>query len=229
MTASDVTADLLPLGSASRLDELEDVVERGLSTFVEVGEALLEIRDSRLYRLAYGTWEDYLSERWQMSRQRGYQLIDAAAVTRALSTTVDMPEPLTERVARELVPVMREDPVSLPAVMAAAVERAGDRPVTAADVRAEVRDRMRSMAAESEAEMQAATAHYTDEQRAAVAPEQMRQRGELARLIGDVAALPDAADYARRHGIHLGSDFFANAMVACGWLETFCDALEGER
>jgi hypothetical protein len=39
----------------------EAVIERGLTTFVEVGEALLAIRDGRLYRQAgYKTWEQYL-------------------------------------------------------------------------------------------------------------------------------------------------------------------------
>ena len=34
---------------AERLRQLEGVIERGLETFIEVGRALLEIRDSRLY------------------------------------------------------------------------------------------------------------------------------------------------------------------------------------
>ena len=37
-----------------RLAALEQTIERGLQTFVEVGTALLEIRDSRLYRQAFG-------------------------------------------------------------------------------------------------------------------------------------------------------------------------------
>lgn len=33
-----------------RLTDLETTIERGLKTFVEVGQALMEIRDGRLYR-----------------------------------------------------------------------------------------------------------------------------------------------------------------------------------
>mgnify|MGYP001611414448 FL=1 len=104
-----------------RLSVLEAVVERGLSTFVEVGTALAEIRDSRLYLATCGTFEDYLSERWGMSRPRGYQMIEAAKVALAMSTTVDKPSeeveglstvvdtPATEREARAVAPVLRSE------------------------------------------------------------------------------------------------------------------------
>ena len=51
------------------LTECEAVIERGLRTFVEVGEALLRIRDERLYRETHGTFEDYCRERWAMRRE----------------------------------------------------------------------------------------------------------------------------------------------------------------
>jgi hypothetical protein len=85
-----------------RLVELEAVIERGVKTFVEVGEALMEIRDGRLYRETHSSFESYLRERWNISRPRGYQLIDAAK----LSTTVDTP-PGNEWQARELRAAMR--------------------------------------------------------------------------------------------------------------------------
>lgn len=34
----------------------EEVIDRGLATFIEVGQALLAIRDRRLYRMAYATF-----------------------------------------------------------------------------------------------------------------------------------------------------------------------------
>lgn len=46
----------LSLVEHRRLDELETVVERGLAALVEAGAALLEIRESRLYRRDYPTW-----------------------------------------------------------------------------------------------------------------------------------------------------------------------------
>ncbi len=61
-----------------RLSELETVVERGLQTFYAVGIALAEIRDGRLYRQQYKTWEEYCSVRWALSETRSRQLINAA-------------------------------------------------------------------------------------------------------------------------------------------------------
>jgi phage N-6-adenine-methyltransferase len=58
----------------------EAVIARGLKTFVEVGEALRAIRDDRLYRQGYATFEDYCRERWGINRSYSYELIEAAQV-----------------------------------------------------------------------------------------------------------------------------------------------------
>ena len=63
-----------------RLDELEQVVDRGLGTFVEVGLALKEIRDSKLYRTKHATFENYCQQRWRFTRTHGHRLIVAAEV-----------------------------------------------------------------------------------------------------------------------------------------------------
>jgi phage N-6-adenine-methyltransferase len=116
----------------SRLGELEGVIERGLATFVDVGAALLEIRDSRLYRESHGTFEDYCRERWDFSRPRAYQLIQAAEVGTLVSTTVDTPIS-SERIARELAP-LRDEPERLREAWETAVEQHGPAP-TAKEVR----------------------------------------------------------------------------------------------
>jgi hypothetical protein len=127
---------LMPAES-SRLVELEQVVAAGLQTFVEVGLALAEIRDRRLYRETYGTFEAYLDERWGMTRQRGYQLIDGARVAEAVSTVVDIPN---ERQARELVPLL-DRPDELVATVGELHARYGDK-LTAEKVRRAVDERM---------------------------------------------------------------------------------------
>lgn len=58
----------------------EEVIERGLKTFYEVGSALLVIRDSRLYRADYGTFEDYCQGRWGMTHRNANYLIASADV-----------------------------------------------------------------------------------------------------------------------------------------------------
>ena len=65
---------------ARRLADLEVVIERGQRTFIEAGEALLEIRESKLYRLGYGTFETYCKGRWGFSSNRARRLMDAAEV-----------------------------------------------------------------------------------------------------------------------------------------------------
>jgi hypothetical protein len=65
---------------SSRRAELEEVVERGLATFVEVGNALLEIRDSRLYRNTHSTFEKYCRDQWDISKTHANRLINAAGV-----------------------------------------------------------------------------------------------------------------------------------------------------
>jgi hypothetical protein len=91
------------------LETLEGVVQRGLATFIEVGRALAEIRDRRLYRQTHGTFEEYCHEKWLLSRTRAYRLIDAAAAVEAVSPMGDIEPPSNERQARELVPLLRED------------------------------------------------------------------------------------------------------------------------
>jgi len=63
----------------------EAVIERGLRTFVDVGQALLSIRDGRLYRAQFGTFEDYCRERWGWERRHAYRLMDAAAAVENVS------------------------------------------------------------------------------------------------------------------------------------------------
>lgn len=83
------------------LARCEAVVARGVLTFIEVGNALMEIRDRRLYRAAHRTFAEYCAERWGMSRQRAYQLMGASDIAANLSTTVDI-SAVPERTLRPL-------------------------------------------------------------------------------------------------------------------------------
>src|SRR6516225_5745839 len=94
---------------AQRLAELEGIIERARQTFVQAGLALLEIRDLRLYKESYKTFEHYCREPWQISRPRAYQLIDAAETVGTLSTNVDTPLPSSEGVARALTGLEPEE------------------------------------------------------------------------------------------------------------------------
>jgi phage N-6-adenine-methyltransferase len=75
----------LTVTECDRLTALEQTIERGLQTFVDVGTALLEIRDTRLYRQTFGTFEDYCRERWGMSKTHANRMIESAAVVTNLT------------------------------------------------------------------------------------------------------------------------------------------------
>jgi VRR-NUC domain len=115
----------LALLEHKRLDELEAIIERGVQTFVEIGLALSEIRETRLYREVHATFDDYCRERWDFTDRRARQLIAAAEI----GTMVPVE---SERQARELAP-LRDEPKQLRETWAEVRENHSE--PTAADVR----------------------------------------------------------------------------------------------
>ena len=106
------------------LKTLEEVIEAGLGTFSRVGRALLQIRDCRLYRGSFESFDAYCQERWEFSRQRAHQLITAASTAEELSTIVDTP-PAREAHVRPLLAIPKDHQAE---VWQAAVETAPDGP-----------------------------------------------------------------------------------------------------
>jgi len=96
-----MSEEIITMQESARLVELERKIETGMTTFVEVGNALMEIRDSRLYRVEYKTFEAYCRDKWGMSKVRATQLIGAAKVSANLVTVVTK-TPTTESQARPL-------------------------------------------------------------------------------------------------------------------------------
>lgn len=129
----------LSLVEVTALGECEQTIERGLATFVDVGRALLRIRDERLYRAEHGTFEAYCQGRWAFSRSRAYALIDAADAMSCMQDIPDVPPPTNVRQASELVRVPEAD---RPSVWREAVAATGGKP-TAAAVRS-IADRVRA-------------------------------------------------------------------------------------
>jgi hypothetical protein len=123
-------------GEQLDLRALEQVVTSGLWTFIEVGEALLEIHDRKLYRATHSTWDAYLRGRWNLSRTYAHRLMQGAEVAGMLPTGNTPP---SEGVARELAP-LRDDPDQVREAWAEVVERHGDSP-TAAETRAVVNEK----------------------------------------------------------------------------------------
>jgi phage N-6-adenine-methyltransferase len=125
---------------ATDFDTLEQVIEKGLAGFVVVGQALQRIRDGKLYREGFATFEDYCRGRWGLSRSYAYQQIDAAKIAGSLSAVADIPAPATERVARELAP-LKDDEAELVETWRELRAEHGEK-VTAAKVKAAVSARL---------------------------------------------------------------------------------------
>lgn len=135
VTASEVETGLTP-AEKRHFGALERKIEAGMQTFREVGTALLEIRDTRLYRETHTSFEVYCAERWDLDKNRAYQFIGAAEVSKALGDPSDL---TNEAQARELVPIMHEDPKALQAIWSQV--QASNQPVTASLIR-QIKDKV---------------------------------------------------------------------------------------
>lgn len=136
------------------LRRCEETIEAGQKTFVEIGNALIEIRDSHLYKETHKTFESYMKERWGFSRPRAYQLIEAAGVVTDLSTNgrqngdsdYQVLSPINERQARILKDVPKEERAE---VLQEAADRNDGKP-TAAAIREVIAEREEEAEAEEE-------------------------------------------------------------------------------
>ena len=117
---------IMSIRESERLVELEKTIARGKKTFVEVGLALAEIRDLRLYKLEYGGFEEYCQKKWGWSASRARQLVASAQVAKSV-TIVTLPN---EAAARELG---KAEPVDRAGVIQSIA--AEGRPVTAKEIK----------------------------------------------------------------------------------------------
>jgi len=110
----------------SSLERLEQVIERGIATFVEVGAALYQIQSQRLYRRKHDSFEAYLAGRWNFKRAHAYRLISAY---RVLETIRDEDgKELAESHVRQLVRLPKDQRAE---ALRRAKELAGKGPRTA--------------------------------------------------------------------------------------------------
>jgi len=115
---------VMSIRESQRFEELEKLIAKGQKTFVEVGLALAEIRDLRLFKREYSGFEEYCRKKWGWTRQHAYRLIDAAPVGEG------HPLVANERAARELGKV----PAAQRGGVVKRIAKAGE-PVTAAAIK----------------------------------------------------------------------------------------------
>lgn len=120
------------------LDHLEKIIEKGIVTFNEVGNALVTIRDQRLYKAEYSTFEDYCRQRWGFSKSSANRVIAATEVARELAPLGAIPN-LSEGGMRPLVAI--KSSAQRKQVWRKLVKRAGRHtPITATMVAKEIKD-----------------------------------------------------------------------------------------
>lgn len=96
--------DTLTPAEQAQLDQDEATIESGLASFVEVGRALADIRDARLYRDKHGTFEKYVDVRWGIAGATYRQMIMAARTVDSIAVAIrdGDPIPTSEYVTRPL-------------------------------------------------------------------------------------------------------------------------------
>jgi hypothetical protein len=143
---ASVPSDRLTDRDRAELDALEAIIKRGIKSFVEVGHALLTVRDKRLYRETSSSFDGYCRVRWELTRRHADRLIQAAEVVGQVRTEThgsEFPVPQNERQARALAEVEPEQRTSVwrQAVETASKGVKGKRKVTAAHVKKTVAKR----------------------------------------------------------------------------------------
>lgn len=101
-------ANRLSARENAALTRFEDIISTAERWRSEAAKALVGIRDRRLYRQAYRSFDDYVRERWGWERSRAYQLCQYGELLTHLSTKVDT-TPSRESHARPLYPLAPED------------------------------------------------------------------------------------------------------------------------
>jgi hypothetical protein len=99
--------EVITLEESGRLVQLEAVIHQGKAAFVQVGEAIAEIRDRRLYRSSHDTFEAYCQETWGWTRRNANYLITSSEVVTALPKDLGTMVP-NHRVAREVAKIPAE-------------------------------------------------------------------------------------------------------------------------
>jgi hypothetical protein len=121
-------SNVLTMTEVEKLRDAERIIERGQQTFIEVGKALQRIRDGKLYRVSYATFEEYCETKWGWTRQHAYRFIEATETVKSLPAKCHqlVTNEATARAVAQVEPERRAEVVK---------QAAQSGPVTAASIR----------------------------------------------------------------------------------------------
>lgn len=120
------------------LSQQEAVIQQYVGEYIQVGAALAIIRENRLYRESHATFEEYMSDVFDISRKHAYRLISAVNVYEFLKSKGYDILPSRESIAREMDKLQ---PEQILAVWEEVIKRHTERqmPITAANINRVVR------------------------------------------------------------------------------------------
>src|SRR5450755_2126049 len=106
------TADIAPAPSNLDAETARLLTDEGKADAVAVWVKLLRLYEGEAHlALGYSSWGAYYKAEFGESKSQAYRLLDSARVVEALRSPNGDPEPpASEAVARELVPVLKEEP-----------------------------------------------------------------------------------------------------------------------
>lgn len=107
-TEKSETNGELTMAEEQELRECESILHHGLATFFEVGNALLQIREMRLYRTTHTTFEQYCRDRWHIGRSYACRVIGATERVNLLPDKVAFPRPANEFQVRPFLKLSAE-------------------------------------------------------------------------------------------------------------------------
>ena len=99
-----ITSEMcVTLNSPQSLQQYEGVITAGLQTFRDVGEALWQIKEQKLYKNTHTTFASYCTERWKITQQHAGRLIVASVVVKKIESVPNgSVSPQSENQARAL-------------------------------------------------------------------------------------------------------------------------------
>ena len=177
--------EILNIDESHELERCEVVIKQGLQTFIEVGQALMTIKEKRLYRISFKTFEDYCTHKWGMVQQSATRLIRAyETVTNLQSEPMGSLLPESERQVRPLTSL---EPEIQKEVWKEVIKQSEEtrQPITAAKVQSVVNDWKPLNQEIKEVKNEPMFAISTPEELLKKAKEVAKERAEVKRQIID--------------------------------------------
>jgi hypothetical protein len=121
--ASNIDKKPLTPAETKLLSKCEKTIGKGLKAFKKVADALLDVRDHRLYRIEYATFEDYCRVKWEITARHANRLMLAGEVVENLKSdqlvsNEPVAVPVNEGQARPLAALKPEQQVKAAQIVA---------------------------------------------------------------------------------------------------------------